>query len=61
MMKKKTYMLIASVLTMLSFMSAYHESASHHQKAESVVETQFQSADSADGEKSVVLMANRRS
>ena len=60
-MKKKTYMLIASVLTVLSFASAYHESASHHQKAESVIETQFQSADSADGEKSVVLMANRRS
>ena len=60
-MKKKTYMWIASLLAMLSFVSAYHEAASHHQKAESVIETQFQSADSASGDTSALLMANRTS
>ena len=59
-MKRKTYMMIASILMLLSFVSAYAEQG-QHQKAESVVETQFQSADSADRVDSVGLMANRRS
>ena len=59
-MKRKTYMMIASVLMLLSFVSAYAEQG-QHQKAESVVQNEIQSADSVNGGSTVLLMANHKS
>ena len=59
-MKRKTYMMIASILMLLSFVSAYAEQG-HHQKAESVVQNEIQSADSVNGGSTVLLMANHKS
>jgi len=56
MMKNKTYLWIASILFVLSFLSAY--SSDHHQKAESV-HVEIQSADSATGPNSGMLMAEK--
>jgi hypothetical protein len=56
MMKNKTYLWIASILFVLSFLSAY--SSDHHQKAESV-HVEIQSADSATGVNSGMLMAEK--
>ena len=59
-MKRKTYMMIASILMLLSFVSAYAEQG-QHQKAESVVQNEIQSADSVNGGSTVLLMANHKS
>jgi|GEM_PF-5395754 len=59
-MKRKTYMMIASVLMLLSFVSAYAEQG-QHQKAESVVQNEIQSADSVSGGAPVLLMSNHKS
>ena len=48
-MKRKTYMMIASILMLLSFVSAYAEQG-QHQKTESVVQNGIQSADSVNDE-----------
>jgi len=53
-------MMIASVLMLLSFVSAYAEQG-QHQKAESVVQNEIQSADSVSGEAPVLLMSNHKS
>ena len=53
-------MMIASILMLLSFVSAYAEQG-QHQKAESVVQNEIQSADSVNGGSTVLLMANHKS
>ena len=56
MMKEKTYIWIASILFMLSFLAAYH---SDNQRAKSV-HAEYQSTDSAKGlSDSGLLLAKR--